>query len=147
MRFFKFATVSLVMIFFLMLGIAVSDAYAGNYLGEFCWQTEDGDIVKLAVTDMGNGHYLLNGRMIDPVNETTQACYGSAEIVADKVYMILTTGGSYPTETFFCTGSGILDLGTLNGYGESLNIFYDKDTQQTSITYDTVTLTFIPCPE
>jgi len=93
MRFFKFATVSLVMIFFLMLGIAISDAYAGNYLGEFCWQDEEGGIAKLAVTDMGNGHFLLNGILTEDEGEIG-VMHGNAEIVGDKVYITITAAGS-----------------------------------------------------
>jgi len=146
MRFFKFATVSLVMIFFLMLGIAVSDAYAGNYLGEFCWQDSEGGITKLAVTDMGNGHYLLNGILTEDEGEIG-VMHGNAEIVGDKVYMTITAAGSAEDETWSWTGSFILELATLNGKREGVSIGYDRASGEIDLDYNSGTLTFIPCPE
>ncbi|AMM41092.1 secreted protein [Candidatus Desulfofervidus auxilii] len=146
MRFFKFAAVSLVMIFFLMLGIAISDAYAGNYLGEFCWQDEEGGITKLAVTDMGNGHFLLNGIWTGDEGEIG-VVHGNAEIVGDKVYITITNVSS--GEYGICSWMGlcILELATLNGNHEGLSIYYDRASGEIDLDYNSGTLTFIPCPE
>jgi len=61
----------------------ISSGEAATSLGEFCWQTPGGT-TKLAVTDMGGGHFLLNGRSTHP-DGTVTAEYGSAEVVGASV--------------------------------------------------------------
>lgn len=34
----------------------------GEYIGDYCWQDDDGSIMQAAVTHMGNGHYFLMER-------------------------------------------------------------------------------------
>ena len=149
MRTFRFAVVSLVMIFFLVLGIGVSGIYAGNYLGEYCWQIEtDGKyiILRLAVTDMGNGHYFLNGRAINPKGDVIPLV-GNGEIDGDKVYIVGTGARSWEFLTMTGTRSIILDLPTLNGSTEAIITKYDKETKEIWMEYKSGTLTFIPCPD
>lgn len=147
MRAFRFAAVSLFMVFFLILGIAISGAHAGNYLGEFCWLCEDGSIMRIAITHMGNGHYLLNGKMTEPEG-VIQAIHGNAEIVGDKVYITTNSTRSTAEETDASMCHMVLDLATLNGNMESLQICHDSTSKEKHLKHvGPWTLTFIPCPE
>jgi hypothetical protein len=150
MRAFRFVAVSLVIIFFLILGIGVSNVKAGTYLGEFCWEIEmEGKtpfVMKYGVTDMGNGHLLLNGKGTTP-DGYVGVCHGNAEIVEDKVYMELI--GTVNKERYLVVGNSsvILDLPGLNGTIERIGTSYDRDTEEVGMGYDSGTFTFVSCPE
>ena len=150
MRAFRFIAVSLSVISFLILGIGISGAYAGNYLGEFCWEIEwEGKtpfVMKYAVTDMGNGHFLLNGKGTTP-DGYVGVCHGNAEIVEDKVYMELI--GTVNKEDYLMVGnrSVILDLSSLNGTIEGIGRSYDRNTGEIRTGYGSGTFTFVSCPE
>ena len=149
MRTFRFAAVSSFMIFALILGSAVSGAQAGNYLGEFCWQLEDDGkyiILRFAVTCVGDGHFLLNGKAITPSGDVIPII-GNGEIDGDKVYITGTAARSWETKTMIGGRAAILDLPGLNGTVEAINTIYDKTTEEIQTSYKSLPATFIPCPE
>jgi hypothetical protein len=150
MRAFRFVAVSLVMISFLILGIGVSNVKAGTYLGEFCWEIEMEKktpfVIKYGVTDMGNGHLFLNGKGTTPDGYVV-VCHGNAEIVEDKVYMVLIGTVNKDRYLVVSTRSVILDLPGLDGTTEGIRTFYDKNTGEIGTGYDSGTFTFASCPE
>ena len=132
-----------------MPGIFIKAYGAGIpiYLGEFCWQDPDGGIAKLALTYMGDGHFLVNGRHTE-TSGIVQAVNGNAEVVGTEFIMHITTSGSDASEARAFLGTIVLDLATLHGTIEGLGIWYEKPPADIGgISYDGVqTLTFISCP-
>jgi uncharacterized protein with beta-barrel porin domain len=126
----------------------ISSGEAATSLGEFCWQTPGGT-TKLAVTDMGGGHFLLNGRSTHP-DGTVTAEYGSAEVVGASVIISGTGTRETATEIRATTSRGVLDLATLNGTYERLRIIHTKSDPNPSSAFvvrpDPEMATFIPCP-
>jgi hypothetical protein len=134
-----------------LLGVFLSGGLtpvqAADYLGEFCWQGGGGGTARLAVTHMGGGHFLLNGKLIGIV---TEPAVGSAEVLGNNVYITLTTTGSDVIDTWASFGRVVLDLATLNGTVEVLGVDHSKispDPNNASAFYDGLkTLTFVACP-
>ncbi|TAN38350.1 MAG: hypothetical protein EPN25_13930 [Nitrospirae bacterium] len=126
-----------------------SVAQASDYLGQFCWQSSvDGSIYVFAVNDMGNFHYLLNGRVILPGGSILPLS-GSAEAGQQgdntAVYVSLNGGlfGSSLTESFSLNWA--LNLSTLNGTGAGIMIGSNYQGQSTiAVIQDT--LNFVFCP-
>ena len=152
MRPLKAMLVIVIMVFFTW--VSVSTVNAGTYIGDFCWRweisaeggTETG-IIRVAVTDMGNGHYFLNGKIIEEDEPSIQATHGNAEIAGDKVYMTLNTTEADHEEMCAYTIYVVLNWPSLNGTFESIGLCYKYDSQV--IVKDYVgpeTATFITCP-
>ena len=141
---------TMVLLLGLLLAGGPSPVQAANYLGEFCWQSPDGGVGKFAVTDMGDGHFLLNGKIIQPAAVLDSVAFGNAEVVGSQVYLLLTSMGSNTTDTWAAFNRVVLDLATLNGTLESINVNHSKTNPTASnaqTSYDGVQpLTFVPCP-
>jgi hypothetical protein len=106
----------------LALGFAIwaaaPDASAETYLGEFCWQGQgDGETgtLRLAVTDVGGGHFLLNGRMTNSSTPATGAIHGNAEVVGNNVLMTLNESHIDQFATSMTTCSAVLSPSSLGG--------------------------------
>lgn len=147
MKILRFAVIS----FFIVLGLLVlvgsSSVQAANYLGEFCWQDEEGWILRLAITDMGNGHYIVNGR--DTFNGEVEAVHGNAEVVlgGTKVLIHLTTSGFDATEVWSYVGTAVLNLPGLDGFVDGIDTWYQKQGGQSGISWEGQwPLTHIACP-
>jgi len=135
----------------LLLAGGLPTAQAGNYLGEFCWQSTDGGVAKFAVTDMGGGHFLLNGKIIKPGGVIQEVANGNAEVVGSQIYMAVTSIGSGQSGTWGSL-SRIVDLATLNGSLEGLGVEHSMTNlgpfgNYMQLYYDGVqALTFVRCP-
>lgn len=139
---------------FCLTGIVSSNVEASDYLGDFCWQSGD-VIVKLGVSHMGGGHYLLAGKMIKSDGTLHNIVNGNAEIVGNNIYVTLVHSGNGNGAMWTGTVLVTLDISTLNGTAEGIGhdrnysdqpfvsggIFIDSDTE-----YSTGSLTFISCP-
>jgi hypothetical protein len=146
MKILRFAVISFFIVFGLLVLAGGSSVEAATYFGEFCWQDVGGGIARLAITDMGNGHLLVNGRHTE-ISGIVQAVNGNAEIVGTQVIMHITTSGFDAGEVRGFLGNIVLDLPSLNGTIEGVNVNYEKPAGPGGITYDGVqTLTFISCP-
>ncbi len=146
MKTLRFAVMSFFMLFGLLILGGGSSVKAANYLGEFCWQDPEGGIARLAVTDMGDAHFLLHGRHTDTLGNA-EAVNGNAEVVGNQVIIHITSSGFDSGEVRAFWGTIVLDLSDLNGTIEGLNVDYEKPAGPGVITYDGVqTLTFISCP-
>jgi len=134
--------------------VSVSTVNAGTYIGDYCWRyevTHNGDtdtgIIRVAVTDMGNGHYFLNGKVTEEGEPTIQATHGNAEIANDKVYLTLNTAGADHEEMCADTTYIVLDWPSLNGTFEVIGICYKYDSQKIEGEHvGPGTVTFITCP-
>ncbi len=151
-------TMRTAVISFLLLGILSLGGFpageATDYLGQYCWQvTSPGPggsaVVKAAVTHMGDGHYLLNGKITNPLG-IVEVFVGAAEVSGSSVYMTTTSAGSDSSGTWTFIGRFVLSFATLNGSGELLGDFHSTSSpnpQNASVEYQgPVTATFIPCP-
>ena len=113
--------------------------------GELCWDNNigSGGTRTLLITNMGNGHYSLHGRYT-PKEGQVRPVVGSAEIVDDSIFMILTSAGKnnaglLVTSTLYV----VLDKSTLNGTSEIINHGYTGS--EISQTYATGTETLVSC--
>ncbi len=115
---------------FLALGVVCmffsfsSGAQASDYIGTYCWQSSvDGTVYEFAINDMGNFHYLLNGRIILPGGSILPMS-GSGEVGEQGgnvgVYIAFSGGsfGSSSTQTFSINWA--LSPATLNGTGAGI---------------------------
>ena len=146
MRIFRFAVIS----FFIVLGLLVlvgsSSVEAATYYGEYCWQDAEGGILRLAVTDMGNGHLLVNGRLTPTVGNV-EAVHGNAEVVGTQVIIHITTSGFDADDIWSYTGNVVLDVQSLDGFVDGVSTWYEKQGGQSGITWDgQEALTYITCP-
>ena len=70
----------------------------------------------------------------------------NAEIVGDKVIMHGSTAGIYGDELIGGVGFVELDLNTLNGFSEGINMWYKISSGTGEVKYDgTVNWTLISC--
>jgi len=159
MRLLKTMLVVVIIIMSSFAWISVSNVNAGTYLGDFCWSIEgeiEGvsytSIMQVAVTDMGNGHYFLNGKETHTEEGETVigAVHGNAEIVGDKVYMTLHSANSSPDGMGAWTEYVVLDWPSLDGTMEFVGISHEYDPEATQPTelehFGPWTVTFITCP-
>ncbi len=106
----------------------ISKVQASTYLGEFCWGFVYSDsslsippfTAKLAVTDMGNQHFIVNG-----IDTDNFLYHGNAEIIGSDVHLSLYSSffGSFdgfPPEPTFIAYHVVLSLTSLSG------TFYDE---------------------
>jgi hypothetical protein len=118
---------------------------------EYCWELDDGAIIRLAVTNVGNQHYLLNGRL-EELDGRIQPMIGNAEIKDGKVYMVITSAGAGPlpsSETSAIIGRAVLDLPSLNGTIEISGMYHDPlgSPGNCHCGYEgPMALTFVQCP-
>jgi len=130
--------------FFLFLSGAASVQAA--YLGEYCWQGDEGEVVRLAVNDMGGGHYLLNGR--GDFTSGPSPMTGNAEVVGNSVYITLTNTDGDQWGVGGAISRIVLIAGNLGGTRESLSMWYvyGESSEIVHTSFDTGTLTRITCP-
>jgi hypothetical protein len=149
MKIFRFTLSSFVLTVFLLGWVGTSAAARSLWPkkhGELCWETgAPGELVRLYVTNMGNGHYLVLGSVAE--NGNIQAVHGNAELVGEEVIMHVTASGSDEYEVFGFQGSVALDLSTLDGTADGISLSCDKTTNVCELNYDgEVALDLVPCP-
>ena len=123
-------------------------ANASEYLGEFCWGDESATML-LAVTHMGDGHYLVYGRITE-FGGTVIAINGNAELVGNEVIMHTSSSGS-TADTFWIYEDRItLNLPALDIISiENISHYIDSKPGGEIIhqyEYNTETMPRIPCP-
>ena len=145
MKSFRFAIISFFILFGLLVLAGSSSVEASDYLGEFCWESAKGWLIRIALTHAGDGHYTVNGRVTE--NGHVQAGHGNAEIVGSEVIMHLTSSGFDDTGIWTCVGTAVLDPATLDGVLNSMGIYCDKITGDCEISWNgQQALTHISCP-
>ena len=145
MKIFRVALISFFILF--CLGFEGHSARA-EYLGEYCLQDDEGEIAKLAITKIGDGHYLVNGRHTD-TSGNVEAVIGNGEVAAGKLIVHITSSSFDADEVRGFLATLVLDLPptNLNGTMQGVDIYYDKSGSIGGVSYDgPVTLTRVPCP-
>ena len=145
MRILRFLLISFFILF--CLGFEAHNARA-QYIGEFCWQDDEGGIARFAVTRTPNGQYAINGRHTDPPpSSEVTAVNGNGERVGSQIIMHITSSSFDANEVRAFLATIVLNVPGFNGTMEGLNLYVDKITGARDITYDgPITLTRVPCP-
>jgi len=156
MKFFRVVLPGVIILVAFICWVGLSDADSANLWpnkhGELCWSVTppSGTLttVKLAVVRTVGDHYIVHGTITE--NGYIRCVNGNAEIVGNKVIMSGSTSGIYNgIELIGGIGLVELDLSTLNGFSEGINMWYDVSTGKGdwgTIKYDgVVTWTLISC--
>jgi hypothetical protein len=129
MKLFSFASTVFLLIS-LTIGTTVTKANANNYVGEYCWDfsTTLGTIgvIKLGVSDLGDGHYICSGTIsVSSPIVIVRPASGNAEFVGDEILVTLNFAGirndKIGTELFNIT----LDSKTISGDLEGIGVYFD----------------------
>ena len=140
--------VAIIMLLFLVCGF-LGKGEAGEYIGKYCWQMDDGgDIIELAITHMGDQHYIVKGKMTPSgIGGYVEPIIGNGEIIGNIFRAQITSIGHVSPEVFGFFGVVEINLttfnGTVNGVGFGC-LDGEKDCVLENQGEDT--LTNIPCP-
>lgn len=125
----------------LVLPVGISRAEAATYLGEFCWEdvAQYGKTFRLGVTDMGGGHYLVQGRMT--VGSTVRVLHGNAELVGQNFVVTINYSGQDQDalESLAGTARLVINSMTLNGQAEVWEVVHvnsDPNPNSASVRYE-----------
>lgn len=121
----------------------VGRAYAGDFLGEYCWRWSGWNF-QLGLSSAGGSHIDVRGKGIrnDGVEE---AFHGNLELRTDgKMIMLLTTSGEESTGLWSGTLRAILDS-DLNGTLKSFMQYYVYESSQIQHNYWEGNFISIPC--
>jgi hypothetical protein len=136
----------------LLIFTGLSRAEASDYLGAFCWNVSVGGQIeknmKLAVTNMGGGHYILNGTITD-ISDTTvvSTAHGNAELVGNKVIGTLNASSADQGWVSISTWNLNMDMPSLNGIINAIGQDYSKGKGAFEpLDHTEGALTSIPCP-
>jgi len=147
MKTFRFAVICLLLVTGIIIGIVISNVEAVEYLGEFCWEAKGGEaLLKLGVLDIGDGHFLLSGKLFDK-GHLKEVVHGNAEIEGSNVIATLNSSDKDDKEIVTGTRHMIVDLSTFNGTAEGIFHGYEYSNQLIETEYKGGdVLTFISCP-
>jgi hypothetical protein len=119
-------------------------AFAGDYVGEYCWKIIDPEndanyvIGKFAVTHMGDGHFLLNGTFTnfdDNAQQQIDVAHGNAEIVDSMI--VVTLVNTYYVSSEESEEYGNMSVGSSEEYGFSM-INFQLNPSTLSGTFRTI---------
>lgn len=148
----RFNVVGLIL---LMVGLLIfttrSTVEASSYLGVVCWNASVGGQIggnlKLAVTDMGDGHYIVNGTSTNTSTSAVEVVHGNAEVVSNKIILTLNSSHTDQYATSISTSNISLDIPSLNGVFNSISQDYNYSQGAFEpLNYTTGVVTLIPCP-
>lgn len=117
--------------------------------GKLCWEVNNNQTglvgtSTLQITNMGDNHYSLHGRLTQKDGKVVPVI-GSAEIEGNSILMILTNAGGNGTDTMFTrTLYVILDKSTLDGTHQLIAHNYSNGS--VGHWYTTGTDTLVSCP-
>ncbi len=132
--------------------LGTAGVQAGTYIGEFCWDlvftVPEGRtaLVRAAVTDMGNGHFFLNGKATSNEGRVI-AVHGNAERDGNQIRITGVGAGSDATKTWGHTGNWLLDATTLSGTLSRVGTLFDSESATFTDYYNVGTTTFTACPQ
>ena len=132
-------------------------ASAQTYLGEACWlintegsESEGDDFLQLAVFDIGDNHFTMNGFSFSTDDESVDErmlLTGNAEIFAESVITINLSGTTSNDEETVSAGvNAKLSLSTLSGSFEILGTILDKVSEEIVQGTEAGTMTITECP-
>jgi hypothetical protein len=117
------------------------------FLGEFCAGNQWG-YGRAAVTEIGYGHYLLNGVIYSSEGELQNVQVGSAYLVDGKIRGVMTSAGNNANSVWNGVCSIIFDGDNFstNSTFECIGHDYNKSDLSTDHSYSTGTSTPMACP-
>ena len=147
-----FFLLALIMLFFY-----VKPVFADNYLGELCWRINDSTpgtyvILKFAVSDVGGGHYSLNGTFTNYENNVvsgkSDVGHGNAELVDSMIVMTLVNSYYVPSEEY---GSSVINIqlnpSTLSGTYRTIDTAYQFSSRGFTQEFGDGAIEFLPSCE
>ncbi len=109
--------------------------YAGNYIGEYCWDGDDGSFTRVGITHMGDGHLLFSGSVTDPGSGAVFPVHGNVEIIGTSAIMAIVASSRQEDTVVSSVGTVVLDMSTLNGRSDVIitryeggNVYIDLET-------------------
>lgn len=126
--------------------IDVENAYCADgprYLGEYCWLTESGAILRVGITHMGDGHYSGCGTASQAGLEWN--INGNLELIGDNVIVTFTDAMTYDGGTTMMgrVGDAVLDFPTLDGTANFMEMRWEDGV--TSVNHTTEDLISVDC--
>lgn len=103
----------------------VCHAASPLYLGEYCWEVDDGSSVRLGITLTGDGHFTFAGRISDPGSGTDFPVHGNLEIVGSSVVMSLAASTTQDETVVASVGNVVLAISTLDGTSDAMHMIYE----------------------
>ena len=146
----------LVLAFLFYTFVFAGQALAEGYLGDFCWKISDSgsgsqeySIGKFAVTDVGGGHFTLNGKSTNYENdkpegdllEATEVGHGNAEMVGSTIVVTMTLTSYDDGDYGFSVMRWQLENSTLNG---TFKVLYTEREPKIITDYDEGSIEFLP---
>lgn len=117
---------------------------AASELGDFCWLTGTGQLMRFSVTQSGASHFTYTGIFSDADGDKF-AISGHVEI--ENGTLVGSFSGSKTTASDFKTAIYRVTLnGNLAGFAEGIRQKYDRMTTYISTDYRTHTITPTSCP-
>lgn len=141
-----------------LFSVSMPKAFAGNYLGEFCWlfqQTDDAHgqrledplLMKLGITHMGDSYFTSQGIIETPPGYAPVIINGSLIIIGQEIFMTMNTSHNpHPSpkpDTF--TIQMRLDS-SLNGTFWGVGLEFNTLTREFDQGYIAGTATHTICP-
>ena len=142
--------INFILVFTLIICAGISKVEAFTYFGEFRWEEsldgvpEEKPTIRLGVTDMGDGHFILSGRDKD----FDCVIHGGGEVIGSNVILTLQTSRineglsetALDVETYHIT----LSLSSLDGTYKRYYTCCGEDTNVIGTTiYESGTWTFL----
>ena len=114
-------------------------------IGDYCWNTESGKLLRFSVSEAGTGHYTYTGMFTD-TDGAGLAIIGHVRVEGGA--LVGSFSGSKTTPGVFKTfiHSVTFNPGTFVGSSEGIRHSYDRLTTTVSTEYRTHTLTPTTCP-
>jgi len=126
--------------------INVDNAYCADnpvYIGEYCWLNGYGDLNRIGITLMGDGHFTYSGTLTSAGSEFGTT--GNLEVVGNSVIGTVVGSRTYDnnTATYSYVGDFILDVSTLDGTYGTMVLRWEQG--ECFIEHDLSTLTSVSC--
>ena len=112
-------------------------------------QEEEDFIIKLAVTDLGDNHFTVNGIELSAEGAPSsngEVLNGNAEVVGSEVVFSLSSAYNDSEETATIQYFVTISTATLNGTYSGIATIYDKLDEVTFTGYGTGSVTRVDCP-
>jgi hypothetical protein len=132
-----FYRLSLCVVVFVGLSAVLAEraCYAGDYLGEYCWDGDDGSFTRIGITHMGDGHLIFSGSVTDPGSGGDFPVHGNVEIIETSAVMAVVASSKQEDTVVSSVGTVVLDISTLNGTSDVIitryeggNVYIDLET-------------------
>ena len=120
------------------------------YVGDFCWEDQDGNRFRLGITHMGGGHFSVGVRLILNPSEPDErhlGVHGGLEMIQGKIHINLISEVDYGPDQTAGMGyiSMVLDPVTWSGSSSGLGLWTDGTTGPLYVDAYPGTVNPVPC--